>query len=351
MATVILRPNSQSTCQLTPVGHANNYENVNEVTLDTSDYNYCTNTAGSSDIFGFNSTGLTTETINQITFTFKGTSTSGIAGITQYNYMYLGGSWYSGTGNIISTLFDTSTETFTVNPATGSAWTVAQLDSLYAAYMLVVGAFPAGYQGRAHQYYITVTYSVTPPDAPTNVTASTNSSTEVIISWTKSAGATGYRVYNGAGYNISGLLGDVDHYHYESSLPVITSGTAAASNGTSPTIVSLSLTGASIANGASDTYTVKAVKEDVLSVASSGATGYRAAGTLTYQWQVSADDSNDAYSDISGATTTTYNHELLFNTGRYFKCKQNATGSNQQTSNTVRGYTFRPTKPCFAAIY
>jgi len=349
MGTVVLRPTSQGTCQLTPYGHANNYENVNEVTLETSDYNYCGVTDSASDTFGFNSTGLTTETINQIVFYFNGTSLSSTSGITQYNCMYLGGEWYLGSAKTISQFQTSATETFATNPATGNAWTVSELDSLVAAYALYVPALSTG--GRARQFYITVTYAVTPPDAPTNVTASTDQIADVIVSWTKSAGATGYRVYDGV-VNISGLLGDVDHYHDNRSKPSITPGTTVASQGESSNYTNLSLTGNSISNGVSVTYTVKAEISGVQSVASNSATGYGLADSVTYQWRVSAGDSDGSYSDINGATTAIYKYTMDKNIGRYFKCVQNSTGANQDISAARRGFTLGiPTTRCFAAIY
>ena len=181
---------------------------------------------------------------------------------------------------------------------------------------------------------------VTLPDAPTNVAATENNSTKVVVTWTKSADASGYRVYRD-GVDISGLLEDVATFDdTTAAAPVITAGAAVASDGTSSAHVALSLSGSSIANGTSYNYTVKAVNAAGLSAASSANAGYRLASSLTYQWQRSAADSDASFSNISGATTASYNDTgaPADGSGRYFKCVLDATGSTQATSTANRGY-------------
>jgi hypothetical protein len=63
---------------------------------------------------------------------------------------------------------------------------------------------------------------------------------------------------------------------------------------------------------------------------------------------MSAGDSNASYSNLSGATSSTYNAtEAPSNgDGRYFKCILNATGATQQISAADRGYrALTPTAP------
>jgi hypothetical protein len=69
-------------------------------------------------------------------------------------------------------------------------------------------------------------------------------------------------------------------------------------------------------------------------------TGYRGVGSLTYQWQRSSADSDADYSNISGATTATYNDTgaPADGSGRYYKAVLNATGASQQISDSDRGY-------------
>ena len=113
-----------------------------------------------------------------------------------------------------------------------------------------------------------------------------------------------------------------------------------------------------------------AVNPNGNSADSSTDTGYRGVGSLTYQWQVSAADSDASYTNIGGATTASYNYTsapsptanpptvvavALFDAttmniswsgatitaggGLYYKCIENASGATQQTSASDRGYT------------
>ena len=181
---------------------------------------------------------------------------------------------------------------------------------------------------------------LTKPVAPTNVAATDGVHTDkVVITWTKSTGATGYKVYEGA--NLLDTLGDVATYDdVAAAAPTITPGTAAASDATSATHVALSLSGQSANNGASRTYKVKAFNATGDSSDSSTNTGYRGVGSLTYQWQRSAGDSDFTYSNIDGATTASYNDTGAPSNGdgRYYKCVENATGATQQISSSDRGY-------------
>ena len=143
------------------------------------------------------------------------------------------------------------------------------------------------------------------PAAPTGVAASENSATEVLVSWTKSTGATDYHVFRGAAD--LGSAGDVDHIHDTGAgAPLITAGVAVASDGASPAQVNLSLSGTSVANGSTYSYTVVASNATGSSSASSADNGYRLATALTYQWNRSAADSDASYSAIGGATASTY---------------------------------------------
>lgn len=340
MSTVTIYANSQGTCQFTPVGHATNLENINSMYSDyPNSYNRIGVTTGAYDRFSFPSTGVSSGTINKVTFKILTNAEYEYSTLPTFCFdVYTNSNWYQ-LGSFSAWQIAYSTYDSTTNPNTGSAWTWTEVNSLSVGYNFVVPSIAQG--ARVYLLEITVTYDVTTPAAPTNVTASTNSSTEVLISWTKSAGATGYRVYTSNNYDLSGLLGDVDHFHFtdDSYRPIITPGTASASDGISATYVSLSLSGQSIANGSSITCYVKAETSGVQSTASSNVTGYRIASSITYQWQVSAADSNTNYSNINGATTASYNYSMAANTGRYFKCLLNATGSYQETSTSNRGYT------------
>lgn len=212
-------------------------------------------------------------------------------------------------------------------------------------------------------------YFTTCPAAPTNVSASDGTYTDkVVINWTKSTGATGYKVYRGA--VLVDTLGDVATYNDTGAdAGIITPGTASATDGVHTDKVVLSLSGESVSNGTAHNYTVKAFNGSGDSPASSPDSGYRTMGSLTYQWMVSAADSDAAYSNIGGGTTDPYDytgapagtltpgtgdasdgnstlHTILTlsgqsvsdGAGRYYKCTLSATGAADQNSTSDRGY-------------
>ena len=188
--------------------------------------------------------------------------------------------------------------------------------------------------------YGTTVQILTKPAAPINVAATDGTYTDkVTITWTKSTGATGYKVYEGT--NLLDTLGDVATYDDTAApAPTITPGTAVASDGASTAYVALSLSGQSANNGASRTYKVRATNATGSSGDSNTNAGYRGPGSLTYQWQRSAADSDASYSNIDGATTASYNDTGVpaDGSGRYYKCVENATGAVEQTSSADRGY-------------
>jgi len=176
--------------------------------------------------------------------------------------------------------------------------------------------------------------------APTDVAATDGAHTDkVTVTWTKSTGATGYQIYRDG--TPLGWLGDVATGDDSGAdAPVITPGTAVATDGESSAHVALSLSGESVASGTTHSYVVRAKTATDESADSSADNGYIGVGALTYQWQRSAADSDANYSNINGATTEAYNDtEAPVNgDGRYFKCVLDATGAAQQTSTPDRGY-------------
>lgn len=211
---------------------------------------------------------------------------------------------------------------------------------------------------------------LTKPAAPTNVAATDGTwTTKVVITWTKSTGATGYYVYRDGG-DVSGLLGDVATYDDTTAdAPTVTAGTASATDGSSTSEVTLSIAGAGANNGTTHTYKVIATNATGNSSDSSTNTGYRGTTTLTYQWKVSAADSDAAYGDIGGATTAPYSYmsapaptvvggtgdasdgtsavhvtlsvsgeSATVGAGRWFYCVVSMTGAASQDTTHNRGY-------------
>jgi len=181
---------------------------------------------------------------------------------------------------------------------------------------------------------------LTRPAAPTSVAATDGSAIDkVTITWTKSTGATDYHVWRDS--TDLGAAGDVATFDDTGAdAPTITPGASAASDGTSADYVALSVSGQSANNGTTHTYKVVASNATGNSTDSATDTGYRGVGSLTYQWQRSAADSDASYSNIDGATTASYNDTGAPSdgSGRYYKVVLNATGASQQTSSADRGY-------------
>jgi hypothetical protein len=197
--------------------------------------------------------------------------------------------------------------------------------------------------GATHScaYDLTV---ASPPAAPTNVQASDGAYTDkVVITWTQSTGATGYQVYRDG--TALGWLGVVASYDDTGAgAPTITPGSSVASDGAYTDKVALSLSGTSVSNGTTHTYKVRARNATGESADSGTNTGYRGVGSLTYLWQRSAGDSDATYTNISGATSSSYNDTgaPADGSGRYYKCRLNAAGASQRYSASNRGYRAVP---------
>ena len=208
-----------------------------------------------------------------------------------------------------------------------------------------------------------------PPAAPTAVSATAGTHNDkVVITWSKSPGATGYQVYrDGIGL---GWLDDVATFSdFDAGAPTITPGTASASKGTSPAHVALTLSGAAANPGSTHSYTVIARNDFGESAFSSADPGYRGTASLNYQWQRSAANMNSDYSNIKGATTVSYNdsgapaptvtagtasaskgtspdHVTLTVTGssasdgagRYYRCVVSMSGAATQNSSAAQGH-------------
>lgn len=144
---------------------------------------------------------------------------------------------------------------------------------------------------------------LTKPAAPTNVAATDGTSeTKVVITWTKSTGATNYHVWRGAAD--LGAAGDVATFDDSGATAgtITNSGVATASDGTSTAHVTLSLAGE--AKGyTSHTYKVVASNATGNSDDSATDTGYRVCGAITYQWQ----EDSGGWANIAGGTTDPYN--------------------------------------------
>jgi hypothetical protein len=182
---------------------------------------------------------------------------------------------------------------------------------------------------------------LTKPAAPTGVSATDGTYNNMVtVSWTKSTGATGYKLYRDSVlyHTVGDVASDDDS---GANAPTITAGTASATDGSYTTFVVLTVTGASANNGTTHSYTIVAFNATGDSAVSTANTGYEGVGVLTYMWQRSAGITNDTFSDIGvTATTNPYSDVGAPADGsvRYFRCVLSATGAVSQTSTSDSGY-------------
>jgi hypothetical protein len=179
--------------------------------------------------------------------------------------------------------------------------------------------------------------SIPIPDSPTNFAATKNQSDKVTMTWIKSTGATGYKIYKNS--TLFQTVGDVNTYDDTAAAPVITAGTANATDGSLKASVTLTLSGHSIANGTTATYYVTATNISGESSSSGTDTGYRLASALTLQWQRSSADLSGSFTDISGATTSSFDDTGAPSDGsiRQFRCVVSAVNSVSQYSSVDSG--------------
>ncbi len=161
----------------------------------------------------------------------------------------------------------------------------------------------------------------------------------------RAPGALTYQWYRSSGDADSGysILSGATTAPYDDTTapaPTITPGAAIASDGTSVVHVALSISGQSANVGAGRYFYATVSATGASSADTNHDRGYIGVGSLTYQWQRSAADSDVSYSDIVGATTASYNDTAApaDGSGRYYKVVENATGATQQISTADRGY-------------
>jgi hypothetical protein len=154
--------------------------------------------------------------------------------------------------------------------------------------------------------YGDVVSQLTAPAAPTDVAATDGVHTDkVAVTWTKSDGAAGYKVYRDGG--LVDTLGDVATYDDTGAdAGTIGAGVATASDGGSTAHTTLTVTGETSNNGTSHTYKVVAFNDGGDSADSGTDTGYRGIGELTYQWYRSSGTGDSDFGAIGGATTDPY---------------------------------------------
>jgi hypothetical protein len=180
------------------------------------------------------------------------------------------------------------------------------------------------------------------PGKVTGVTASKGTYTDsVVVSWNASVGTDDYVLYRDD-YE----LGAGDPLHQQDTgadAGTITPGTADASDGSTATHITLTISDADTTHGTEHVYTVIASNDAGESDVSDSDTGWRGIGALSYQWYRSVGDSDASYSAILGGTTNPYDDigAPTDGSGRYYKCLLSAQGATSQYSTADRGRMMR----------
>jgi len=273
--------------------------------------------------------------VTNTTAIFNGSATIGSSNIT------LRGFAWGTTSNTTDPVKQVPPASYSSNNTASGNWGTGAFT--YAATGLSTGTTyyyrAYAYDGTTYDWGDQVSF-LTMPAAPTSVAATDGTDpSKVVITWTKSTGATNYYVFRGA-TQASGTLGDVATYDDTGGgAPTITAGTASASDGTSVSYVTLSVAGEVGNNGASYDYKVRASNASGNSTDSSTNAGYRGTTTLTYDWQRSAADSDASYSS-TGNTTDPANDPSAPSdgSGRYYKVTVAMTGASSNTTLANRGY-------------
>ena len=139
MSTLILRPNAASVTSQNSKGKiTNNYETIDEATLDEVDYCWVDGNGSSltqSDIYGFPDHSSETGTINSVTVkayckkVIKGTDANNV---TFRPLVKISNTSYYGSANNLTATTALYSNSWATNPATSSAWSWTGIDNLLA---------------------------------------------------------------------------------------------------------------------------------------------------------------------------------------------------------------------------
>lgn len=118
---------------MTPVGSANNWENVDEFPPNTADYNYST-VSGTKDTYTMGDITLNAgeRVLGVQVSTASSTITAGTS--TGKTVLRSGGTDYSGTATVVNSTPSVITTAYENDPATGSPWTVSGVNSAEAGF-------------------------------------------------------------------------------------------------------------------------------------------------------------------------------------------------------------------------
>jgi hypothetical protein len=170
---------------------------------------------------------------------------------------------------------------------------------------------------------------------------------------TASAGDTGYRGHGDLTYqwyissgdsngDYSLIGGATDSTYIDDTSPagIITPGTPSASDNTSTSYVTLTLSGHSVAAGEGRFWKCVLDTTGALQQTSTANRGYKGVGALTIQWQSSLINISANFTNIVGGITNPFNDTTAPADGTlvYYRAKVDADGAAQATSTVDSGY-------------
>lgn len=157
-STITLRPNAQGYYSAWTNSGCNSgsyeWQCVDEDPANTGD-NLYTSSKSVAESFGFTDTGLTNEVINSVTLYYYGQRYSS----SRYQFQPLiraSSTDYLGSVKTLTASYALYSQTYTTNPATSSAWTIAEVNALEAG----MKSYSANYGGTIAQIYAVVDYTV-----------------------------------------------------------------------------------------------------------------------------------------------------------------------------------------------
>lgn len=172
----------------------------------------------------------------------------------------------------------------------------------------------------------------------TGLSATTSSTTNVVVSWTAVPSVGRYEVSIDDGTPVVVTTNSYTHAAASAATISPCAGGLTASDGTVSTHVALACTGTTAAVN-SHTYRVRTASAVGGTGNWSSAEGSRSFGTFAYQWQYSS-SSSGTFSTLTGATTATWNDTTApaNPTLRYYRVQVSAPGATTATSAVTSGY-------------
>lgn len=134
-----------------------------QAVIDDNDntYVYTGSTAYLRDLYAITDTGITVGEITSVSLHFRISSNNTAVAAYALPEFYLNGNYYTGSAQTATNAFSTKNQIWYASPATGLAWTWAEVNGMQIGLSLAIGA--AGSEARASEVYATVNYEAVNP--------------------------------------------------------------------------------------------------------------------------------------------------------------------------------------------